>query len=244
VFCDTLGLAGVYAVEMGRAEEPLDQLLGEQVAYFDARAPEYDASMEPDPSDPDFEEWQELRAKLCQTSFTGDVVDLAAGSGRLTELVQATADSVTLVDAADDMLELARGRLGDDGITYVVADLFDWKPDRQYDIVFSSFWLCHVPPDLVPDFVDLVTSASRAGGSVVLVDEHAYDDPGLAAAAAGQEDPWVSHRTVQDGRKYRVVKVSHDPTHIAGLFHRQRWQTTINHHGDHFYMLTATRQTS
>jgi hypothetical protein len=45
------------------------------------------------------------------------------------------------------------------------------------------------------------------------------------------------------GRKYRMVKVSHDPTHIAVLFQRQRWQTTINHHGDHFYMLTATRQT-
>ena len=224
---------------MSPANEPLDRLLDEQVAYFDARAPEYDASMEPDPSGPDFDEWQEVRAKIGGTSFAGDVVDLAAGTGRLTELFKDRADSVTLVDAAADILELARKRLGDRNVSYVVADLFDWNPKRQYDLVFSSFWLCHVPPDLVPGFVDLVTIACRSGGSVVLVDEHTFDDPGLDVAAAVQEDPWVSHRTVQDGRKYRLVKVSHDPTHIAGLFQQKRWQTTINHRGDRFYMLTA-----
>jgi len=228
---------------MSGVEESPDRLLDEQIAYFGARAPEYDAAMGPDPSDLGFDEWQKLRAKVGDTPFAGDVVDLAAGTGRWTELFKDKADTVTLVDAASETLELARKRLGDQNLTFVVADLFDWKPDRQYDIVFSSFWLCHVPPDLVPGFVDLVTSASRAGGSAVLVDEHTFDDPGLAAAAAQQEDPWVSHRTVQDGRRYRLVKVSHDPTHIAGLFQQRQWQTTINHHGDHFYMLTATRQT-
>ena len=200
--------------------------------------------MEPDPADPDFDEWNELQDKVRSAALTGDVVDLAAGTGLWTELFIDSADTVTLIDAAAETLELARRRLGDENVSYVVADLFDWKPTRRYDALFSSFWLCHIPPDLVSGFIDRMAGACRPGGSVVLVDEHTFEDPGLAAAAARQEDPWVSHRNVEDGRRYRLVKASHDPNDIGAHFQQRGWQFTINHRGNHFYMLSATHPSS
>ncbi len=37
-------------------------------------------------------------------------------------------------------------RVRADHVTYVVADLFEWQPEEQYELVFFAFWLTHVPP--------------------------------------------------------------------------------------------------
>ncbi len=226
---------------MSQVDDPRDRLIDEQIAYFEARAPEYDDSMEPDRSDADFAEWEQLRNQVRSAHLTGGVLDLAAGTGSWTELFIDTADTVTLVDASEGALDIARSRLEGRGAEFVVADLFTWTPSRLYDAVFSSFWLCHIPPDLIENFVAQVDSACRPGGTTVLVDEHTFDDPGLALATAAHDEAWVSHRTVQTGHDYRVVKVSHDPTQVGELFERSGWDVSINHQGDRFYMIKATR---
>lgn len=226
---------------MGRDDDPLDRLLGEQIDYFDARVPEYDASMEPDATDPEFTEWRAIRDLVRNLGLSGDVVDLAAGTGKWTELFYRDASSVTLVDASPQALEIAARRLAADHVSYVAADLFTWQPERQYDVVFSSFWLCHVPPALVTGFIEMVAGACRAGGRLVLVDEHNFDDPGLEVAAAAEEDAWVSHRGVRDGRRFRLVKVRHNPEEIERQLTAGGWRTSLDHHGEYFYVLSATR---
>jgi trans-aconitate methyltransferase len=52
---------------------------------------------------------------------------------------------VTALDAAPEMLALARNRVADPRVKFVCADLFTWRPDRRYDVVFFGFWLSHVP---------------------------------------------------------------------------------------------------
>src|SRR6266511_3494592 len=32
------------------------------------------------------------------------------------------------------------------GRRFIRADIFEWVPDRRYDVVFFGFWLSHVPP--------------------------------------------------------------------------------------------------
>jgi len=226
---------------VSQVEEPQDQLIKEQIAYFEARAPEYDDSMEPDQSDSVYAEWQQLRNQVRSARLTGAVLDLAAGTGSWTELFIDSAETVTLVDASAGALEIARTRFQGRDVEFVTTDLFKWNPDRLYDTVFSSFWLCHIPPMLVSNFVSQIERACRSGGTNVLVDEHTFDDPGLAVAAARNDDAWVSHRTVQDGRDYRLVKVGHNPADVLDLFMKRGWDASLEHHGDHFYMIKATR---
>jgi trans-aconitate methyltransferase len=57
---------------------------------------------------------------------------------------------VTAVDAAPEMLALARQRVRDLPVEFVQADLFAWQPPRRYDTVFFAFWLTHVPPARSP----------------------------------------------------------------------------------------------
>jgi ubiquinone/menaquinone biosynthesis C-methylase UbiE len=74
---------------------------------------------------------------------TGGVLELAGGTGWWTARLASTAAQLTVIDASPEVLAINRQRVATD-VTYVVADVFEWRPDRAYDVVFFSFWLSHV----------------------------------------------------------------------------------------------------
>jgi predicted TPR repeat methyltransferase len=66
------------------------------------------------------------------------VLDLCCGTGLLAEELVRLGYSVTGVDASDPMLDLARGRLGNDA-TFVLATLPDLPVDGPFDAAVSTF---------------------------------------------------------------------------------------------------------
>src|SRR3954454_4082061 len=127
------------------ADDELGQLLAEQIAYYRARASEYlDGVL-------DLPGGEEIEAALDVFAPAGDVLDLACGPGTWTPRLLQEATTVTAVDAAPEMLAIARDTVGDDDrVQFVLADLFAWRPDRRYDVVFFGFWLSHVPLERLP----------------------------------------------------------------------------------------------
>ena len=73
------------------------------------------------------------------------------------------ARSVTAVDAAPEMIAIARDRVCGLPVEFVTADLFGWQPSRRYDTVFFGFWLSHVPPARFAPFWSTVRAALRPG---------------------------------------------------------------------------------
>jgi len=72
----------------------------------------------------------------------GDVLEVAGGTGWWTQRLAQTAASLTVVDSSDETLRINRERVdrpAGKSVTYVVADIFGWRPDRSYDTVFFSF---------------------------------------------------------------------------------------------------------
>ncbi|WP_436846569.1 class I SAM-dependent methyltransferase [Streptomyces niveus] len=128
------------------------------------------------------------------------MLELACGTGQWTSVLVARAGSVTAVDAADEVLALARARTASDRVRFVRADIFEWRPARRYDTVFFAFWLSHVPPARLVGFWDTVAAALVPGGKVVFVD---------------------------DGSRYRVVKVFHDPRALAGDLSALGWSVGV-----------------
>ena len=63
------------------------------------------------------------------------------------------ASDVAAVDASPEMLAIAASRVpGGALVRFAEADVFTWEPDCRYDVVFTGFWLSHVPgaPETVP----------------------------------------------------------------------------------------------
>lgn len=215
--------------EGGEADE--NRLLAEQMAYYREHATAYDRP---------YEQSEALRAllgALDELPIGGDVLELACGTGQWTPRLAARARSVTAVDASAEVLEIARSRAMSPAVRFVQADVFTWRPPRRYDTVFFAFWLSHVPPARLPGFWASVAAALAPGGRAVFVD----DGP---LAAEGEEllaDPAVptAVRSLDNGDRYRVVKVFHDPHTLTRDLTALGWTPTIHPRTPH-YIGTAT----
>jgi len=158
-----------------------DELLEGQLAYYRARAGEYDEwffrqgrhDRGPEWNRRWFSELGEVRRGLERFGPTGWVLELACGTGLWTVELARHAAGVTAIDASPEVLEINRARLTEaereGAVRYVEADIFGWRPDAAYDAVFFGFWLSHVPPN--GSKVSGSTSGPRslpAGGSASL----------------------------------------------------------------------------
>lgn len=152
--------------ERETAEVSDEELLSEQRSYYQARAPEYDEWWQRrgryDRGKEQLLEWERQVAvvddALASFGATGSVLELAGGTGWWTERLARTADRLTVVDSSPEVLALNQRRVGRSDVKYVVADLFDWQSDSQFDLVFFSFWLSHVPRSRFAEFWSLVAS--------------------------------------------------------------------------------------
>lgn len=196
-----------------------ERIISDQIAYYRARAPEYDATFRGG-HDP------ELIAALDAAAPRGTVLELACGTGAWTQtLVRHAVDSILAVDAAPEMLAIHAQGVPDPRITRVTGDIFSWRPDRRFDFVTFAFWLSHVPPARHESFWQVVEGALADRGRVFLVDQ---DERGLRFEQPTDDPdfPTVA-RPLLDGRVMSAIKVYHRPAELAetlaGLGWKTRW---------------------
>ena len=197
----------------------LDDLWRNQVAYYRARAGEYDQTYA---SREDLRSLDELAQGL---PIKGDVLELACGTGQWTRLLAAGGRRVTAVDAAPEMLAVAKRRVAGLDVEFVQADVFAWSAPRRFDTVFFGFWLSHVPPARIAAFWELVEGALKPDGRACFVDT----GPGEEAAEevlAGQSTPTV-RRVLSDGSVYRIVKVFAEPEQLARTLTALGWSAQV-----------------
>ncbi len=138
-----------------------DDVLQQQIAYYRARAGEYDEwfyrlnryDRGAEINQMWFDEAEIIRKALHFLGHMGEVLELASGTGIWTQELAKMADHVTAIDASEEVLAINRSKLNAPNVTYQQADLFAWNPDKQYDLVFFSFWLSHVPPERLAPFL-------------------------------------------------------------------------------------------
>jgi len=195
-----------------------EDLVGEQLAYYRARAPEYDVTSYGVRT----KERDAVPLIVDRLAPTGDVLELACGTGVWTVELARWATTLTAVDGAPEMLEQARQRTAGSGVRFVQADIFGWTAPAKYDVIFFAAWLSHVPSHLFAAFWERVGAALRPGGRVLFVDE--------SATRSGNEvfvaDELVT-RTLADGSVHRVVKIFHEPESLVQVLGALGWRTTV-----------------
>jgi demethylmenaquinone methyltransferase/2-methoxy-6-polyprenyl-1,4-benzoquinol methylase len=127
------------------------------------------------------------------------------------------------VDAAPEMLAIASARVRDERVRFIRADIFEWVPDRRYDVVFFGFWLSHVPPERFESFWSLVADCLKPTGRVFFVD----DAHRTAEELVYGESSSLVRRQLNDGTPYRVVKVPHESKELERRLQQLGWRITI-----------------
>ena len=161
----------------------------------------------------------------------GSVLELACGPGVWTAQLLRHATDITAVDASPEMLAIAADRNGSERVRFVQADLFSWKPDRRYDVVFMGFWLSHVPAERFESFWSLVADCLTPAGRVFFADDGYRTSAELVAGSASS----TIRRQVPDGTAYRLVKMPHQPADLERQLGQLGWDIRVTATAGPFY---------
>lgn len=232
-----------------------DELVAAQIAYYRARAQEYDGEVTrafealPGYLERFVAEKAELEAWLEADPPTGHVLEIAAGSGNRTSQIVGFADRMTALDASPEMLDLLRAK--HPSVETIEADIFSWEPPRRYDNIFFGYWISHIPHARWVVFWEMLDRALAPGGRVWFMDnahpEYAdANGPGDWPVAAGlrvadRVDDEVQTRTLSDGSEWTMVKRFWWPDQLGAELADLGWTATIEHTGFAFIYGVARR---
>ena len=192
----------------------------EMVAYYEARAPEYDdwylrrGRYERGPvHDAAWNAELDVAGRwLDALPISGEIVELAAGTGWWSPLL-ASKGELSLYDAAQAPLDRARERLVAHRLRAHLHVRDAWaEPDRAVDAVFTGFWLSHVPRARLDAFLELVRRWLKPGGTFAFIDS--LPDPQSSAADHPTPADDLSIRRLDDGREFTIVKVYYTPAEL------------------------------
>jgi SAM-dependent methyltransferase len=238
---------------LGMAQADRAALLDEQARYYAARAEEYDDwwfrrgryDRGPEATERWRAEAARVEAALDAFGPRGDVLELACGTGLWTAHLARHADRVDAVDAAPEVLDVARRRLdrspGRAEVRLLEADLFAWSPPGRYDAVVFAHWLSHVPEERFAAFWASVADALVPGGRAFLVDSRRTTRSTATDHVQPGEGEDTMVRRLDDGRAFRIVKRFWEPADLATELGALGWRTELAATEEFFVYGSASR---
>jgi demethylmenaquinone methyltransferase/2-methoxy-6-polyprenyl-1,4-benzoquinol methylase len=238
----------------GSGSGPFDpvpaEVLDEQLAYYGARAPEYDrwflreGRYDRGPASTqawrrELGEVQQLLDGICLDGQ--DVLELAAGTGLWTRALLERGATVTAIDASPKMLAELATRLGNAALSVIVADLFSWVPPRRFDAVVSCFFMSHVPDERFDGFAELIAASLHAGGTVFLVDSQRVDTSTAADHVLPSGQDQTMRRHLDDGRTFTIVKRFRDDAELVDALAARGVNAEVHRTPTYFQVVTGTR---
>ncbi len=226
-----------------------DETIQEQIAYYRARSGEYDQwfyrigryDHGQELNQHWFDEVAEVQRALHQLAPVDDVLELACGTGIWTRELLKVGRHITAIDASPEVIEINRTKLQSPNVEYVQADLFAWEPEREYDLVAFAFWLSHVPPERLDNFLAKVYRAVCPGGRMFMVDSRLTQTSTANDRPIAEHDEPYQIRKLNDGREFKIVKVFYEPQNLRGKLAEAGFQADVNVTENYFIYATGAK---
>lgn len=222
-------------------------LIEQQKRYYELRAPHYDEWVERrgrwDHGHEENEAWIQERDQtvkvLREAKLSGSVLDIACGTGWWTQHL-ISAHEITALDSSKSMLRYCGARLGTK-VRLVNADVFQWAPKRRFQNIMFTFWLSHIPECKFSAFWDQIDAWLEPNGMVFFAD-HLFSSGNFAIdQKMPSSQASTSSRTLENGRKFEIVKVFYEPQVLRMKLSKLGWSFNIGRSARFFIWGTGRR---
>ena len=180
-------------------------------ASFDAHASQYDELRRK--LIPCFGDFYSIPISLLDTEKEAPVVlDIGAGTGLLSGFLKEKFPKaeLDLIDLSEKMLDVAKERLDDDSVNYIVADYTHYSFERKYDIVISSLSIHHLTDEEKRDLYATIFEILNDDGVFVNAEQVLGHTP--AVDALYKED-W-SHKIENSGLTSEELQAAYERTKL------------------------------
>ncbi len=195
---------------------PADQL----EEYYKRRANEYEEIYYQD--DPKKKQEQDLIAEVLKSTFKGKkVIELAAGTGYWSRFIAQSAYELTITDAAEETLAIARTKPYGCPVEFLQEDAFLLSLRKgSFEGGAAVMWISHIPREKIDAFLTEFHRVLKDGATVFIAD-NVYDEnsPGRFIAPAGEHNSYRL-RKLHDGSEYTIMKNYYSPEELLLIFGR------------------------
>lgn len=173
-------------------------------SYYAARATEYDRVYQKPERQADIGRLQEWLPPM----FAGSrVLEIACGTGFWTQFIAPVASEVVALDASPETIEIARRRLPEGKVTFLVGDAYriPLAPGR-FSAAFAGFWFSHLPRSRQREFLAGLGRILDAGASVVLLDNLYVEGSSSPISERDSDGNTYQTRRLDNGSQHRILK--------------------------------------
>lgn len=172
--------------------------------YYGARANEYDRIYLKPERQADL---QKLQMWLPPMFAGRSVLEIACGTGYWTQFYAPLAKRVVALDAAQETLDIAAGRITANNVQLLRGDAYELPVfDASFDVAFAGFWWSHIPQEQIQEFLTGLHRVLEPGARVVFLDNRFVSSSSTPIAERDSAGNTYQIRTLDDGSTHRVLK--------------------------------------
>lgn len=210
-------------------------VIQQQIDYYRARANEYDQwfyrtgryDRGEELNQRWFDEVAIVKTALHQIEPVEHILELACGTGIWTQELLQKGQQITAIDAVAELIEINERKLQSPKVNYQQWDLFTWEPHQEYDLVFFSFWLSHVPPIELNSFFQKVSRSIRAGGQIFMIDSRFEPTSTAKDHILMNDENIYKMRKLNNGQEFQIVKIFYQPDELNNELVKAKFQAEV-----------------
>jgi SAM-dependent methyltransferase len=172
--------------------------------YYARRAAEYESIYDKPERQADLIQLRTLIVEL----FSGrDLLELACGTGYWTQVVAASARSITATDLTPEVIEIAKAKSYRLQPEFLIADAYlPANIAGNFDAALAAFWWSHVPKEKCVEFLNQLHRRMPSGSLIVFFDNRYVAGSSTPVCAADDNGNTYQDRKLADGSTHRVLK--------------------------------------
>jgi demethylmenaquinone methyltransferase/2-methoxy-6-polyprenyl-1,4-benzoquinol methylase len=172
---------------------------------------------------------KESRCLIKEYLQNKNVLEIACGTGFLTETISEVSKNIIAIDLNNEVLEIAKNKIYNCKVDFIQDDSYRLdKVKGKYDSLFAWFWFSHIPKSKIQGFLDVIHSKLNENALVIFMDNIYIEGNNTPISRFDAEGNSYQVRKLQDNNQYEIIKNFYTGNELKEYFIKNSSQLEIH----------------